>query len=126
MIFTELIVDIAASAIQLFFGFLFGKFRVRKMRCMQNQDKLNYELNIGSSKFKSTTMPIYRVGYGLVGAICINVDYHYLGQEVRNIQKRLNDFLDSFFRTYMVLDENILSKNEYEKALAGKTHFRDA
>ena len=97
-----------------------------KMRGMQNQDKLNYELNIGSRKFKCTTMPIYRDGYGLVGAICINVDYHYLDQEVRNNQKRLNDFLDSFLKTDMVLDENILSKNEYEKALEGKTHFRDA
>ena len=37
-----------------------------KMRGMQNQDKLNYELNIGSRKFKCTTMPIYRDGYGLV------------------------------------------------------------
>ncbi len=26
----------------------------------------------------------------------------------------------------MTLDENILSKDEYKKALAGKTHFRDA
>ena len=37
------------------------------------------------------------------GAICINVDYHYLDQEVRNNQKRLNDFLDSFLKTDMVL-----------------------
>ena len=97
-----------------------------KSRGIQNQDKLSCELNIGSRKFKCTTMPIYRDGYGLVGAICINVDYHYLDQEVRNNQKRLNDFLDSFLKTDMVLDENILSKNEYEKALAGKTHFRDS
>ena len=126
MIFTELIVDIAASAILLFFGFLFGKFRVRKMRGVQYQNKLKYELNIGSRRFKCTTMPIYRDGYDLVGAICINVDYHFLDQEVRNSRKRLNDFLDSFLTTYMVLDENILSKNEYEKVLEGKTHFRDA
>jgi hypothetical protein len=71
-------------------------------------------------------MSIYRDGYGHVGAICINVDYHYLDQEVRSSQKRLNDFSDSFLRTDVVLDENILSKNEYEKALEGKTHFRDA
>jgi len=25
----------------------------------------------------------------------------------------------------MTLDENILSKDEYEKAIAGKRHFRD-
>ena len=97
-----------------------------KMRGLQNEDKLNYELNIGSRKFKCTTMPIYRDGYGLVGAICINVDYNYLDQEVRKDQKKLDSFLDSILKTDMVLDENILSKNEYEKAIDGKRHFKDA
>ena len=49
-----------------------------------------------------------------------------MDQEVRNNQKKLNSFLDSILKTEMVLDENILSKNEYEKALSGKKHFRDA
>jgi len=96
-----------------------------KMRRLQNQDKLNYELNIGSRKFKCTTIPIYREDYGLVGAICINVDFHYLNEEVRHDQDALNVFLDALLKTDMVLDENILSKEEYEKALAGKRHFRD-
>jgi len=96
-----------------------------KMRGLQNQDKLNYELNIGSRKFKCTTIPIYRDGYGLVGAICINVDYHYINEEVRNDQEKLNSFINAICKTDMVLDENILSKDEYEKSLAGKKHFRD-
>ena len=96
-----------------------------KMRGLQNQDKLNYELNIGSGKFKCTTIPIYRDGYGLVGAICINVDYHYLNEEVRKNQQKLDAFINAICKTDMVLDENILSKDEYEKALAGKKHFRD-
>ena len=33
-----------------------------KTRRYQNQDKLNYELNIGSRQFKCTTIPIYRGG----------------------------------------------------------------
>lgn len=96
-----------------------------KMRGLQNQDKLNYELNIGSRKFKCTTIPIYRDGYGLVGAICINVDYHYLNEEVRENEEKLNAFINAICKTDMVLDENILSKDEYEKAMAGKRHFRD-
>ena len=96
-----------------------------KMRGMQNQDKLNYELNIGSRKFKCTTIPIYRDRYGLVGAICINVDYNYINDEVRNSQQKLDAFLNTICKTDMVLDENILSKDEYEKALTGKKHFRD-
>ena len=95
------------------------------MRGMQNQDKLNYELNIGSRKFKCTTIPIYRDRYGLVGAICINVDYNYINDEVRNSQEKLDAFLNTICKTDMVLDENILSKDEYEKALTGKKHFRD-
>ena len=96
-----------------------------KLRRMQNQDKLNYELNIGSRKFKCTTIPIYREKHGLVGAVCINVDANYLNGEVRNDKAKLDAFIDALCKTDMVLDENILSKEEYEKALAGKRHFRD-
>ncbi len=96
-----------------------------KTRRLQNQDKLNYELNIGSRKFKCTTIPIYREDYGLVGAICINVDVNYLKDEVRNNKRHLDTFIEALCKTDMVLDENILSKDEYEKALKGKRHFRD-
>ncbi len=37
----------------------------------------------------------------------------------------MDAFIDALCKTDMVLDENILSKDEYEKALAGKRHFRD-
>ena len=96
-----------------------------KTRRLQNQDKLNYELNIGSRKFKCTTIPIYREGLGLVGAVCINVDYNYLDQVVRNDAEKRGLFLDALLRTEMVLDENILSKDEYDNARQGKRHFRD-
>ncbi len=96
-----------------------------KRRDSNKQDKLNYELNIGSRKFKCTTIPIYKENMGLIGAICINVDYNYLNDEVRNNPKLINDFMDSMCKIDMALDENILSKIEYEKALKGKRHFRD-
>jgi len=96
-----------------------------KTRRLQNQDKLNYELNIGARKFKCTTIPIFREDYGLVGAICINVDVNYLQDVVRDDVARLDAFISAICKTDMVLDENILSKDEYQKALAGKKHFRD-
>lgn len=96
-----------------------------KTRRLQNQDKLNYELNIGARRFKCTTIPIYREGYGLVGAICINVDMNYLQDAVRNDPVQLEAFLAALCKTDMKLDENILSKTEYDKAVAGKRHFRD-
>ncbi|MFQ6006180.1 MAG: PAS domain-containing protein [Woeseia sp.] len=96
-----------------------------KMRRMQNRDKLNYELNIGARKFKCTTIPIYRENYGLVGAICINVDINYLNERVRNNEQDLDAFIGALCKTDMILDENILSKDEYDKALSGKRHFRD-
>lgn len=96
-----------------------------KMRRMQNEDKLNYELNIGARKFKCTTIPIYREGYGLVGAICINVDVNFLQEAVKPDADMLETFFASLCKTDMELEENILSKTEYQKAVAGKRHFRD-
>jgi len=95
-----------------------------KRRSSNNEEKINYELNIGSRKFKCTTIPIYKDEDGLIGAICINVDYNYLNEEVRNNPEILDNFIDSLIKTDMVLDENILSKHEYKKALEGKKHFK--
>jgi predicted transcriptional regulator YheO len=91
----------------------------------ENEDKLNYELNIGARKFKCTTVPIKRKEFGIVGAICINVDVNYLTDEVVKSQERLGTFFQNLCRTDMQLDENILSKDEYAKALKGKRHFKD-
>jgi predicted transcriptional regulator YheO len=96
-----------------------------KRRRQAKQDKLNYELNIGHRKFKCTTIPIFREPDGLVGAICINVDVNYLTEEVLAHKDRLQAFIRNLCKTDMKLDENILSRDEYEKALAGKRHFRD-
>jgi predicted transcriptional regulator YheO len=96
-----------------------------KIRKELSQDKLNYELNIGARKFKCTTIPIFRDPDGLVGAICINVDVNFLTDEVFGQAKNMEMFIDSLCKTDMNLDENILSKDEYEKALSGKRHFRD-
>jgi class 3 adenylate cyclase len=96
-----------------------------KTRREQNQDKLNYELNIGSRKFKCTTIPIFRRDYGLVGAICINIDVHFIKDYVANEQARLERFLDNLLKTDFELEENILSKAEYKKAVNGKRHYLD-
>ena len=91
----------------------------------ENEDKLNYELNIGARKFKCTTIPIKRKEFGIVGAICINVDANYLTEEVMKSQERIEAFFKNLCRTDIQLDENILSKDEYAKALKGKRHFKD-
>src|SRR5438046_5349831 len=96
-----------------------------KRRQLLNEEKLNYELNIGARKFKCTTIPIKRKEFGIVGAICINVDVNYLTDEVVNSKERIEAFFKNFCRMDMQLDENILSKDEYTKALKGKRHFKD-
>jgi predicted transcriptional regulator YheO len=96
-----------------------------KKRQLLNEEKLNYELNIGGRKFKCTTIPIMRKEFGIVGAICINVDVNYLTDEVLSSKERIEAFFKSLYRTDMQLDENILSKDEYAKALKGKRHFKD-
>ena len=96
-----------------------------KRRQLLNEDKLNYELNIGARKFKCTTIPITRKDFGIVGAICINVDVNYLTEEVMSSKERMEAFFRNLCRTDMQLDENILSKDEYAKALKGKRHFKN-
>ena len=96
-----------------------------KRRQLQNEDKLNYELNIGSRKFKCTTIPIKRKDFGIVGAVCINIDANYITEEVLKDRQRIETWFQNFLRSDMQLDENILSKDEYAKALKGKRHFKD-
>jgi predicted transcriptional regulator YheO len=96
-----------------------------KKRQFAHEDKLNYELTIGARKFKCTTIPIVRKEFGVVGAICINIDSNYLTEEVMKNQERIEAWFKNFCRVDMQLDENILSKDEYAKALKGKRHFKD-
>ena len=76
-----------------------------KKRQLANEDKLNYELNMG--------------------AICINIDANYITEEVLKDRQRIETWFQNFLRRDMQLDENILSKDEYGKALKGKRHFKD-
>jgi hypothetical protein len=53
------------------------------------------------------------------------VDVNYLRQQVQKSEFNLDAFINALCKTDMMLDENILSNDEYQKALAGKQHFRD-
>jgi predicted transcriptional regulator YheO len=97
-----------------------------KKRRALNEDKLNYELNLGARRFKCTTIPIVRKEFGVVGAICMNIDINYIRDEVLKSAESVAEFFRHFSQTDMQLTENILSKGEYQKALQGKKHFRDA
>lgn len=96
-----------------------------KTRRQRGEDKVNYELNIGSRQFKCTTVPIFRPDYGLVGAVCINVDTHFIREVAGGDRARLDAFVDNLLRTDFELDENILSQDEYRMALRGKRHYMD-
>lgn len=96
-----------------------------KTRRQRGEDKVNYELNIGPRQFKCTTIPIFRPNLGLVGAVCINIDMHFIRDTAAQDDKRLEAFIDNLLRTDFELDENILSKAEYQNALSGKRHFLD-
>lgn len=96
-----------------------------KKRQLLHEDKLNYELKIGARCFKCTTIPIVRKEYGVVGAVCVNIDANYLNETVIQDQQKIAEWFANFCRVDMKLDENILSRDEYSKALKGKRHFRD-
>ena len=57
--------------------------------------------------------------------ICINIDANYLTEEVLRDGDKVRAWFESFLRVDMQLDENILSRDEYAKALKGKRHFKD-
>lgn len=95
-----------------------------KTRRQRGEEKVNYELNIGSRQFKCTTVPIFRPDYGLVGAICVNVDTNFI-RDAASEAERLEAFIDNLLRTDFQLDENILSRDEYRMALRGKRHYMD-
>ena len=80
---------------------------------------------IGARNFKCTTSPIVREPYGIVGAVCVNIDVNYVRDHVLGSEAATREFLDRYCAIDMRLDENILSRPEYEKALAGKRHWRD-
>jgi class 3 adenylate cyclase len=96
-----------------------------KTRRQRGEDKVNYELNIGSRQFKCTTVPIFRPDFGLVGAVCINIDTRFLKEFVRSDAGRLDAWIANLLRTDFALDEMILSKDEFVNAQAGKRHFLD-
>jgi predicted transcriptional regulator YheO len=96
-----------------------------KRRRALNQDKLNYGLEIGARRFKCTTVPILREPHGIVGAICMNIDVNYIRDHVLASPETVEEFFHSYCATDMQLDENILSRPEYERALAGKRHWRE-
>ena len=97
-----------------------------KKRKALNQDKLNYELNIGARRFKCTTIPVYRREFGLIAAVCINIDVNFIRDEVLSSAERVKEFFANYCRTDMQLDENILSRDEYALAMNGKRHWVDA
>jgi predicted transcriptional regulator YheO len=97
-----------------------------KKRRLLNQDKLNYELEIGARRFKCTTIPIYRREFGLVAALCINIDVNYVRDHVRASPERIDEFLRQYALSEMVLEENILSREEYVQAVHGKRHWLDS
>src|SRR5881296_1369210 len=69
-----------------------------KKRQLLHEDKLNYELRIGARRFKCTTIPILRKDFGIVGAICINIDANYLTDEVVQSKERVEAWFDNFCR----------------------------
>jgi predicted transcriptional regulator YheO len=95
-----------------------------KKRKALNEDKLNYELSIGSRKFKCTTIPIFRKDYGLIGAICINIDVNYITNELMRSKDVIEEFFRNYCHTELALDENILSKEEFDRAQKGKRHWK--
>jgi class 3 adenylate cyclase len=53
------------------------------------------------------------------------VDANFIRDEVTGRKEKLEAFIENILKTDFPLNENILSKEEYENAMAGKKHFAD-
>src|SRR5947208_16473466 len=60
-----------------------------KRRQLLNEEKLNYELNIGARKFKCTTIPTKRKEFAIVCATFINIDANHIAREVTPDRQRI-------------------------------------
>ena len=96
-----------------------------KTRRQKGEAKVNYELNIGSRTFKCTTIAIFRPDFGLVGAVCINIDANFIRDAVAVDPSLLTAWIENFLRTDFELDEMILSRDEHQRAIDGKRHYLD-
>ena len=96
-----------------------------KRRRMLNQDKPNYGLEDRRAALQMHDVPIVREPYGIVGAICINIDINYIRDIVLPSPRQVVEFFRRYSPVDMTLEENILSRPEYDKALAGKRHWRE-
>ena len=95
---TKLIAEIAAALIIFVGGVLIGKYRERKRLHGKSLDEYDfYPYASSRENFAEFSLRDFRLGM------------HYF---LRN--------------TDMQLEENILSRDEYQRALAGKRHFRDS
>jgi hypothetical protein len=96
-----------------------------KRRQLLNEEKLNYELNIGARKFKCTTIPIKRKEFGIVGAFASTSTLIISLNRCCKIDNESKRGSETSFVPTCSSTKNILSKDEYAKALKGKRHFRD-
>src|ERR1700683_2356181 len=83
-----------------------------------NEDKLNYELNLGARRFKCTTIPIVRKEYGVVGAICMNIDINYIRDEVIRNAERTAEFFHQYCHTAAQREHPVQSR--VSASLAGQ------
>jgi hypothetical protein len=55
----------------------------------------------------------------------MNIDTNYIRDHVLASEEATRAFFRRYCATEMQVEENILSRPEYEKALAGKRHWQD-
>jgi hypothetical protein len=67
-----------------------------------------------------------REPFGIVGAVCMNIDVNYVRDHVLATPGATEEFFARYCAIDMQLQENILSRPEYEKAMAGRRHWRDS
>jgi hypothetical protein len=133
----NLLVSVAVFAV----GCLIGRWRLRRQLQGRNLEQADFypfvtdataaaqriviaEQN-GARRFKCTTAPILREPHGIVGAVCMNIDINDIRDHVLASREATEESFRHDCETDTWLDEDILSRPECERALAGRRHWRD-
>ena len=111
----NLVAGLLGSAIVFVGGFLVGRYRERRRVRVRNLEDYDfYPFAVDRGNFPQFDLAAFRRGVT-----------HLLQHPDANAPERIEEFLAKYLRIEMQLGENILSREEYALAVAGKRHWLD-
>lgn len=148
----DLAINLLVSLLVFLTGFLAGKWRQRALLSGRNVEQYDfYPFAVDRDGFPAFSLPLFQkavrhllrhrdataaaqliviaeqngVRYQLDPGSLSEYEQLYARDHGQRVMQDSSEFLERYCAVDMKLDENILSRPEFERALAGKRHWRD-